>query len=409
MAKSFWDRYKTYDGDRGNPDQWRKQAEALVALLDGSVDHLAVLSLSQMPATLNELKKARNKAALSSHPDRGGTDEQQVAVNKAYEVLSVRFEPKVNTTSPKVETQKSDKLIDPPRCVGISTNQYSDAVAELKIDGERFMLYINFDPYKSEKTTSTILSRHKGVSGVYTDRSASVPYITQDAYSSDYTGTVLDGEVFFESFEKTASIMSSGDISQKITYYVFDIPVLKGKDIRKLSLRERRRFLETTVKELNNPHIKIVEQYTGNFEAKFNEVTSQGGEGLIIKDLRCAYGQEWAKLKKSASVSCIVTGYRMGKNKPYIGSFAVSVYHNDKLLEVGYVSGFTCLEQDVKQYYGKVCDLYAYELTKADKLRMPTFHRFRDDINPSDCTLQKLKDDFLRTLSARSKKGKQRE
>jgi ATP-dependent DNA ligase len=247
------------------------------------------------------------------------------------------------------------------------------------------------------------------VSGVYTDRSASVPYITQDAYPSDYTGTVLDGEVFFESFEKTASIMSSGDISQKITYYVFDIPVFKGKDIRKLSLRERRRFLETTVKELNNPHIKIVEQYTGNFEAKFNEVTSQGGEGLIIKDLRCAYGQEWAKLKKSASVSCIVTGYRMGKNKPYIGSFAVSVYHNDKLLEVGYVSGFTCLEQDVKQYYGKVCDLYAYELTKADKLRMPTFHRFRDDINPQDCTLQKLKDDFSRTLSARSKKGKQRE
>lgn len=406
MAKSFWDRYKKYEGERGNPDQWRKQAEAMVALLDGSVDHLAALNLSQMPSTIDELKKARNRAALAAHPDRGGTDAKQAAVNKAYEVLAVRFDTKPTTQQKPVT--KSDKVVDPPRCVGINTTEYPDAVAELKIDGERFMLYINFDPYNPDKTSSTILSRHKGVSGVYTDRSSSVPYITQDEYPSEYTGTVFDGEVFFDSFEKTASLMSSGDISQKVTYYVFDIPFYQGNDIRKLPLRERRKYLEAAVKDLNNPHIKIVEQYTRDFDTKFNEVTSQGGEGLIIKDLRCAYGQEWAKLKKSASISAIVTGYRMGKNKPYIGSFAVSVYHSGKLIEIGYVSGFTCLESDAQQYYGRVCDLYAYELTKANKLRMPTFHRFRDDINAEDITLDKLKSDFKQVRNNRDKNGKQR-
>ena len=43
---------------------------------------------------------------------------------------------------------------------------------------------------------------------------------------------------------------------------------------------------------------------------------------------------------------------------------------------------------------GSVCDVTAFKLTKKGKLRHAVFIRFRDDIEPITCTLDKLITDF---------------
>jgi ATP-dependent DNA ligase len=406
-AERLFASYKTYEGEPGSPDQWAAQARLLRPAL-GSSSSLAVLGLSSMPSTIDELKKIRRKVMLENHPDRGGTDKVAAAINNAYDQIS-----KLIATLKPVAVrppQKASGLIVPPRCTGDKTKETKNHVAELKLDGERFLLYIGFDPYSRNALPNTILSRHKSTADqAFTDRSGNVPHITENLYPS-LKGTVLDGEIFLKNFETTASIMSSTEAealdkqtSQKLVYYVFDIPVYKGEDIRSKPLSERKKILSEVIKEMNNPHVKPITEYRSDFEKAFKEITTKGGEGLIIKDLRSGYGQEWAKLKKSFDISCIVTGYRMGKDKDYIGSFEVSVYKGKDLIDIGFVSGYACLEKDVDKYMGKVVDVFAHEFTKQQKLRMPTFHRFRNDLNPEDCTLEKLKEDFTKIKSSREK------
>lgn len=404
-AERLFARYKTYEGPAGSPEEWANQAKLILKPRTGG--NLAILGLSSMPASLAELKKVRRQIMLLNHPDKGGSDAHAANINAAYDQLAKIFA----MVSPQLAPCQANArdLVSPPRCTGDKVAETPHHVAELKLDGERFLLYIGFDPYQ-RRHGNTILSRHKSTSdGTHTDRTGNIPHITEKEYPS-LKGTVLDGEIFLKDFETTASIMSSIEVeaidkqrTHKLVYYVFDVPFHNGKDVRHLPLSERKKILEQVVAEMNNPHIKIIKQFSSGFAAAFSSVTSSGGEGLIIKDLRCSYGNEWAKLKKSFDISCIVTGYRMGKDENYIGSFAVSVYDGANLLEIGFVSGYSCLEQDIDKYIGKVVDVFAHELTKQRKLRMPTFHRFRSDLNPEDCTLHKLTKDFTIIKSSREK------
>ena len=72
-----------------------------------------------------------------------------------------------------------------------------DLVAELKLDGSRYILYIgNCDPY--ERSFNALLSRRVStVDHMHVDRCENVPHITGHNYET-LDGTVLDGEVFIE-------------------------------------------------------------------------------------------------------------------------------------------------------------------------------------------------------------------
>ena len=51
-------------------------------------DYYAILEVAP-EATFAELKAAYRRKVLTCHPDRGGTHEQMVQINEAWEVLSV--------------------------------------------------------------------------------------------------------------------------------------------------------------------------------------------------------------------------------------------------------------------------------------------------------------------------------
>lgn len=86
---SIDDNYKKAPGKRGSEADWKKAAEAILALQGGTKNQwLAVLALTSMP-TMSELKKAYKAAAVKAHPDLGGSAEAIHKVTEAYKNLKL--------------------------------------------------------------------------------------------------------------------------------------------------------------------------------------------------------------------------------------------------------------------------------------------------------------------------------
>jgi len=291
-------------------------------------------------------------------------------------------------------------------------------VSELKLDGSRYVLYIGpgTDPMGRRKDT-TLLSRHiSKIDNKPVDRTDNVPQIVGPDYG-DLAGTILDGEMFLRDFPTTQSVMGSGPTvaidKQKaggwLNFWVWDCPVFRGEDIRGRSLADRRKVLEAVVARMGNPFVKLMPQWRGDHDAIFREIVEGGGEGIIVKDTRMAYGIGWAKMKKSYEVSCFISGFKPGNGKYAggVGALALSVYSGlGDAIEVGFASGFddgvrgSLTERDI----GRVVDVYAQEISRDGRLRHPTFYRFRDDMEETDCTFDKLRDDLDKAAKAKRKR-----
>lgn len=83
----FFAKYKTYEGERGNIDQWKEAAQLLLSGKTNSDEFLKVLGLDSIPKTKIELTKARRKVMMEAHPDHGGSVELSQLINEAFEEL----------------------------------------------------------------------------------------------------------------------------------------------------------------------------------------------------------------------------------------------------------------------------------------------------------------------------------
>ena len=319
-------------------------------------------------------------------------------------------------------------LYAPSRCTAKLPDDFNKSyyVAEEKIDGSRYVLYFACDPYDRRPDQNTLLSRRpSSVDGKLVDKSLNVPHITDRDYGLD--GTVIDGEIQADDFTMTNAIMNSSPFvaakkqkeSGLVKFRAFDIMAFRGKDIRHLSLAERRKILKNVVDRMDNPHVVMVEQITEGIEEFFTHIVSKGGEGIVLKDLRQAYGVGWAKMKKSYDVTCFISGFKDGNGKYEggVGSIAISVFKHkydvivgdEESIEVGFASGFddairADMAKNPKKYIGRAVDVFAQEISKDNRLRHPTFHRFRDDVNQIECTMDKLKKDIASFAKSRRRK-----
>ena len=68
-----------------------------------------------------------------------------------------------------------------------------------------------------------------------------------------------------------------------LLYYVFDVPVLKGRDLRGRTLQQRRAKLETSVFPLLSEPIRAAPILPGTLSDLVQAVKEQGLEGLVAK------------------------------------------------------------------------------------------------------------------------------
>jgi hypothetical protein len=424
MSRMFA-RYKTYEGEPGSPEQWTAAAAAMVD--PHLVENLDLLGLSKVPETLAELKQAHRAKIRTAHPDRQGAHDDAAKINAAAEALEKMIRrPKIDVAN---LPPPSSMLVNPPRCTADLpdiicdeplTHAFTDRhVGEIKMNGEREEFYLGFDPY-GRRQGSTMLSRQKAADDkMYGDKTGNVPHITGTDIG-DLANTVLDGEVFLTSWNVTHSIMGSAPGvavdkqagADKITFYAFDIPYHKGKDIRRLPRWKRREILEQVVAELGNPWIVVMKEFKGDLDQAFRDEVAKGGEGLVVKHQDGIYGQGWAKYKKAADVSAFVIGFCEGERalKGQVGSLELGVYDdNGKVVSIGFTgTGFSNelrleITANRDAWMGKVVDVFVFELTKRGQLGNSSFHRPRPDVDKDTCTMAKLKDDVKKVLGHRNK------
>jgi len=293
--------------------------------------------------------------------------------------------------------------IAPSRCTGAYDDSLLDNdryIAEPKLDGARYMLYLDHDG------SVHLYSRQRFPA---IDKAANVPHIAKPY--PGFEGTMLDGEIMLPGQEQlgdTTGIMNSLPAKAiatqekvgKVKYHVFDILFLRGVDVRSKPLRERRELLAQTCRDMNN-HEAIWPVVQAKDKATyFRALVDAGQEGMVIKNLDASYGMGWVKCKRRSDFSVVISGYQQGNGKyaTTLGAVLFSVYKDGKLVEVGKCSGMTDAERhDIWKnrdaYMGRVIDVFAQEVTKDGRFRHPVWHRFRDDVEPATCTWEKTTDD----------------
>jgi bifunctional non-homologous end joining protein LigD len=212
-----------------------------------------------------------------------------------------------------------------------------------------------------------------------------------------------------------------------VAFIAFDLVYLDGRDLTRLTYSERRELLEQTV--VTTPWLQLSPAVRGEGTPLFEAAAEQGLEGIVAKKLSSRYelgkrSKSWLKVKTTFDADVVIAGWSQGEGRRTggLGSLVMAVFDGGKLRYVGGVgTGFTgktleMLEGKLRplksdevpftreEMKGKpelrraqwvrpelVATIEFRQLTAGGKLRAPSFKGLRDDLDPSDCTYEKLR------------------
>ena len=159
--------------------------------------------------------------------------------------------------------------------------------------------------------------------------------------------TVIDGEVVALGEDGRPSFNALQNFSQDvpILYYVFDVMVLAGRDVKAQPLNARRALLEEqVVPTLDEPVL-----YSGELQAGLRDlvhsVKVHGFEGLVAKrrDSRYESGLRsgaWMKMRINRGQEFVIGGYTIGTNT--FDALIFGYYEDDRLIYAARTrNGFT--------------------------------------------------------------------
>jgi bifunctional non-homologous end joining protein LigD len=208
------------------------------------------------------------------------------------------------------------------------------------------------------------------------------------------------------------------DNSHPIEYRVFDLLSLNGKNLCDLPLIERKKTLQSFLKQ--DTFIKYSDHVGHDGIAFFNAIKDKNMEGIMAKKADGRYypgkrTSEWLKIKHHHTEEAIICGFTepTGSRK-YFGALVLGMMKDNQLHYCGHSgSGFdtrklkelhelmTPLVQSSSPFAEKVktntpvtwvkpeliCEVKCTEITRDGKLRHPIFLHLRTDKNVNDVTM----------------------
>lgn len=221
---------------------------------------------------------------------------------------------------------------------------------------------------------------------------------------------VLDGELFQRGTEDEtvagwANSKYLADDTSQVTFECFDIVKFREEDLTEgPTLAERDVFRRIAVEAINHPSVRFVPYLSVDPEEAFAEIVSQGGEGIMYKNLDSEYMQRdgdnrpanhWYKQKGVETYDVVVTGYTEGKGKfkGMVGAIEYGMYVRGEIKPLGRCSGMTDSMRDSvtawrDTYLDTVMEvLAAGQDPKSGALIEPRFIRWRTDKRPEECVL----------------------
>lgn len=274
--------YKTHDGPKGSPDQWREAAKVILNVNDENC--LTTLGLSGVPPTEAALKTAWRTAIRKAHPDLGGSEDEAARINAAYELCLKLFFTKM-TKAGRKDTGLRPQLLTPiteEEAVKYLTDDLW-CVQEKK-DGKHGMI---------KKTGITVIAANK--QGL----EMSIPASVADAVLQFLIGidAVIDGELIGDKF------------------YIFDLLEYAGTDYRQYNYNMRYEKLKSLLPNGQFYCLILVPMYVGTKEKTdfFFATKAAKKEGVVFKRLDTPFkegkpevGGDMVKCKFWATLSAIV-------------------------------------------------------------------------------------------------------
>jgi bifunctional non-homologous end joining protein LigD len=205
-------------------------------------------------------------------------------------------------------------------------------IAEPKLDGIRFLCHLADPP--------SLLSR-----GAKED-APKYPFIDYGAWDERLADTILDGEMCVmedPEAEWTSSLHAVQSIngadpelsrercaSMDVRFVVFDVLRIQGQDLSDYAYHIRRDALVSLFEQgFRLPRNFRLITATPNIEAMLAEITTKGGEGIMLKKVDAPYtigrSSTWLKMKLVEKSEGTIVGSKPGKgrNENLIGSFIV--------------------------------------------------------------------------------------
>jgi bifunctional non-homologous end joining protein LigD len=291
--------------------------------------------------------------------------------------------------------------------------------AEFKWDGVRALVSVEG-------------GRPRAMSRNHLDVTAGYPELRELAASMSSTQAVLDGELVafdaegrpsFERLQQRMHVRKANDVKRltrdvPVTFLIFDVLHLDGRDLTSTSYEDRRRLLDGL--DLNGPSWQTTPWFPGAVDAVLQASKAQGLEGIVAKRLDSSYlvGKRsdcWIKVKNVRRQEVVIGGWKPGEGgrSGSIGSLLIGVYDGDGLHYAGHVgTGFTQrtladLKSDleplaratspfadtVPREHARnahwvepqlVCEVEFAEWTKDNRLRHPSYKGLRIDREPTD-------------------------
>jgi DNA ligase D-like protein (predicted ligase) len=160
--------------------------------------------------------------------------------------------------------------------------------------------------------------------------------------------TVIDGEIVALDEDGRPSfnlLQNYGSAGVPLAYFVFDVMVLRGRDVMGEPLSVRRSLLETKVV----PRLQEPVRYLGPLDVPLSVLVqsakAQGFEGLVAKRIDSRYepglrSGAWQKMRVNRGQEFVIGGYTIGGN-PF-DALIFGYYEGDRLLYAARTrSGFT--------------------------------------------------------------------
>jgi bifunctional non-homologous end joining protein LigD len=159
---------------------------------------------------------------------------------------------------------------------------------------------------------------------------------------------VVDGEVVAfdeEGRPSFSALQNYGSSPAPVVYYVFDVMVLGGRDVRREPLQTRRELLEKKVLPRLPEPVRYSAPLDAHLPTLIQSVKAHGFEGLVAKRRNSAYEPAlrtgaWMKMRVNRGQEFVIGGYTHGTKT--FDALIFGYYEGDRLIYVARTrNGFT--------------------------------------------------------------------
>lgn len=233
----------------------------------------------------------------------------------AAQVKAVQQPKKATTPKPSRKTSTTTlsgavagaipKTLKPELATLVERAPEGEWLYEIKFDGYRVMARIENDDVR-------LITRNGH------DWTHKLPKQAEALAGLGLESAWLDGEMVVPNeqgvpdFQALQNAFDAGS-SNKIAYYLFDLPYLNGMDLREVPVQERRAALAAVLASNKNPLLRFSDAFKETPEALLNSACQMQMEGLIGKRMGSAYvsrrSNDWIKLKCKNRQEFVVVGF----------------------------------------------------------------------------------------------------